>query len=226
MLTPEEKAKKNRANAQKSTGPKTPEGKQRSAKNSVKHGKHANLLKNFVPPHSAVLCNQDRQRFFRLLERLIEDYQPHNTTEAIVVRKIADAEWRGITFDELFTAFWNKELMEKFKAKQEHIPEIAEVLSELLVYEDQANHPAVEQLHHRIKKALERTILANEKRLILLRKHFPSASTAIERRDFDREKREFFRGHPELLEPGPDLENEATFSGPSAAVENFQLIEQ
>jgi hypothetical protein len=224
MLSAEDRAKVNRANAQKSTGPKTPEGKQRSAKNSLKDGNHAHLFKNFVPPHSAVLCNQDRQRFFRLHERLIQDYQPHNLAEAIAVRKIADAEWRSLTFDELFTAFWNNELMEKLKAKQEHSPEVAELLGQLLVYSDQANHPAVEQLHHRVKKALERTISTNENRLILLRKHFPSASMAIERRDFDREKREFYRRHPELTEPGP--KNEASSSSPSASADGFQLVEQ
>jgi len=224
MLSSEDRSKINRANAQKSTGPKTPEGKLRSAKNSIKDGQHANLLKNFVPPHSAVLCSQDRQRFFRLHERLIQDYQPHNNAEAIAVRKIADAEWRSLTFDELFTAFWNKELMEKRKAKQQHSPEISELLCQLLVYDDQANKPAVEQLHHRIKKALERTILANEKRIILLRKHFPTASTAIERRDFDREKREFYRTNPELRDPGP--ENEANLSGPSKPASDFQLVEQ
>lgn len=225
MLSAEDRAKINRANAQKSTGPKTPAGKQRSAKNSIKDGKHANLLKNFVPPHSAVLCNQDRQRFFRLQERLIQDYQPHNLAEAMAVRKIADAEWRSLTFDELFTAFWNRELMEKLQAKQQHNPEMAELLCQLLVYTDQANHPAVEQLHNRLKKALERTILANEKRLILLRKHFPSASTAIERRDFDREKREFYRNHPELHDPDPEPENEANRSSPSEPVGGFQLVE-
>lgn len=226
MLSPEERAVKNRANAQKSTGPITIEGKQRSAKNSIKHGQRAEMLKNFVPPHSAVLCHQDRQRFFRLHERIIEKYQPHDTTEAAVVRKIADAEWRAITFDELFTAFWNKELMEKFEGKQHSIPEIAEVMVELLVYQAQANHPAVEQMHHRIKKALERTILTNEKRLVLLRKHFPSASAAIERRDFDREKREFFRVHPELLLRATDPANEANFSSPPEELDDFQLVEQ
>jgi hypothetical protein len=224
MLSPEDRSKINRANAQKSTGPKTPEGKQRSAKNSMKDGKHASLLRNFVPPHAAVHCNQDRQRFFRLHERLIQDYQPHNIAEAIAVRKIAEAEWRSLTFDELFTGFWNKELMEKLKAKQQHNPEAAELLCQLHVYVDQANHPAVEQLHNRLKKASERTILANEKRLILLRKHFPTASTAIERRDFDREKRDFYRNNPELHDPGP--ENEANASGPAEPEGGFQLVEQ
>ncbi len=226
MLSTEERAIKNRANAQKSTGPVTPDGKQRSAKNSLKHGQRAQMLKNFVPPHSAVLCNQDRQRYFRLHERMIAKYHPYDTTEAAVVKKIADAEWRAVTFDELFTAFWNKELMDKFEGRQENIPELAELLVELNVYKDQAHHPAVEKMHHRIKRATERTIAANEKRLLLLRRHFPSASTAIERRDFDREKRDFFRSHPELLEWSAEPTNEATVSGPPEEDDGFQLVEQ
>lgn len=204
MLSPEERALKNRANAQKSTGPKTDEGKQRSAKNAVKHGQRAGFLKNFVPPHSAVLCNQDRQRFFRLHEKLIEKYQPRDHAEAIVVRKIADAEWRSVTFSELFSAFWNREIMEKFEGNQHANHEIAEVLGNVRIYEQQADQPAIERMQERIQKSLDRIIAANEKRLILLRKHFPSASTVVERREFDRERREFYRSRPDLLERNPE----------------------
>jgi hypothetical protein len=204
MLNAEERAKKNRANAQKSTGPKTPEGKERSAKNSVKHGQRAKLLKNFIPPHAAVLCNQDRQRYFRLHEKLIAKYRPHDATEAAVVKKIADAEWRALMIDELFTAFHNKQVMDKKEGRHESNPEIAELLVDLAVFEDNVDDPGVYLLHERVRKGIDRTIAANEKRLILLRKHFPSESTAIERRDFDREKREFYRSNPELLEWRPE----------------------
>lgn len=204
MLSPEERAIKNRANAQKSTGPKTAGGKERSAKNAMKHGQRADLLKNFVPPHSAVLCNQDRQLFFRLHERLIEKYQPRDQAEAIVVRKIAEAEWRAVTFAELFTAFWNREIMDKFEGNQHPNPEMADVLGNVRVYETQAGQPAVEIMHERIQKSMDRIIACNEKRLILMRKHFPSASTVIERREFDRERREFYRSRPELEESTPE----------------------
>ena len=215
MLSPEERALKNRANAQKSTGPKTAAGKERSAKNAVKHGQRADFLKNFVPPHSAVLCNQDRQRFFRLHERLIQKYQPRDQAEAIVVRKIVDAEWRAVTFAELFSAFWNREIMEKFEGNQHPNPEIAEVLGNVRIYENQANQPAIEIMHERIQKSLDRIIAANEKRLVLLRKHFPSASTVIERREFDRERREFYRSRPDLEETSPESP-EATEAAPEA----------
>jgi hypothetical protein len=214
MLTPEQRAEQNRQNAQKSTGPKSDAGKLRSAKNAIKHGERAQLLKNFVPPHAAVLCNQDRQRYFRLHEQLIEKYKPRDPTEALVVSKIAAAEWRALTFSELFTAYWNKELMEKFDGRQHPIPEIADILGQVRVYESQADHPAVEKMHQRLQWSLERSIANHEKRLVLLRKQFPSASTVIERRDFDRERRDFYRAYPNLLTP--DQENDQPAGSASA----------
>lgn len=235
MLTEEQRAAKNRANAQKSTGPTSAAGKARSSRNAVKHGQRSRLMKNLIPPHSAVLCHQDRHLYFRLHEKLIATYEPHTATEALIVKKIADAEWREATFDQLFTAFWNKQLVEKYAGRQDLGPEMAELLAQLLAYEDQANRPHVDRLHHRVKRALQNTVAANEKRLVNLRRNFPSNSTAIERRDFDREKRDFYRAHPDLCpEFGDDdvsltneatLANEATVFDPLANPEIFELLE-
>lgn len=213
MLTEEQRAAKNRANAQKSTGPKTPEGRNRSRKNALKHGQRAQLLKNLLPPHSAVLCHQDRQLYFRLHEKLISTYQPHTATEALVVKKIVDAEWREATIDQLFTAFWNKELVEKYAGRPDLSPEMAELVAQLIAYEGQALRPAVEQMHHRLKRAAQAAVAANELRLVNLRRNFPSNSTAIHRREFDKERREFYRVHPELRPPALRT-NKATAARP------------
>lgn len=226
MLTPEQRAEKNRANAQKSTGPATAAGKHRSSKNNLKHGKRAEALRYFIPPHGAVFCNQDRQIFFRLHEDLILKYKPCDPAEAIVVKKIAFAEWRSQTFDELFTAFWNKELMEKYDGKPHPFPEFAEVYAELNVFVGIANCPAVDRLYQRVKKELDRSITTYEKRLQFLRKNFASASTVIERREFDRERREFNRVHPEKSEAPAETTFEATFSTPEKEPDSFQLVEQ
>ena len=52
---------------------------------------------------------KQRRTFFRLHEHLIAKYKPYDPAEAIVVKKIALAEWRSLNFDELFTTFSNKE---------------------------------------------------------------------------------------------------------------------
>jgi hypothetical protein len=226
MESQEQRAIRNRANAQKSTGPKTEAGKQRSAKNSFKHGRRASFLKNFIPPHAAVLCNEDRQRYFRLQERLIAKYQPHDPTEAAIVKKITNAEWRGLMIDELFSAFQNKALMDIVDARQKSDPEIGDLLLELQAFEGQAGNPGVQIMHDRLRKAIDRTIAANERRLILLRKHFPSVSTAIERRDVDREKREYYRSHPELLAGSLETANEATNADGEINAADFELVEQ
>jgi hypothetical protein len=244
MLTAEQRAAKNRANAQKSTGPTSAAGKARSRANATKHGQRANLLKHLIPPHSAVFCHQDRPLYFRLHEKLIATYEPHTDTEALIVKKIADAEWREATFDQLFTAFWNKQLVEKYAGRQDLGPEMSELLAQLLAYEDQANRPHVDRLHHRVKRTLQRTVAVNEQRLVNLRRNFPSNSTAIERREFDREKREFYRAHPEWSaelgpDQDPDLENddvsltneaiftnEATVFHPAASRGNLELLDE
>jgi hypothetical protein len=59
----------NRANAAKSTGPVTPEGKRNSARNLVNHG----LISGTV-----VLKNESMRRFNGLAAALILQFQPRN----------------------------------------------------------------------------------------------------------------------------------------------------
>ena len=75
----------NRRNAQKSTGPKSPEGKAKSAQNSLRHG----LLAKTV-----VADTEDRDAFEQLLTDLNEHYQPVGPMETIHVEKIAFCYWR------------------------------------------------------------------------------------------------------------------------------------
>jgi len=234
MLTPEQRAAQNKANAQKSTGPASDEGKHRSSKNNLKHGRRAAALCNFVPPHGAVFCNQDRQHFFRLHENLITKYKPCDPTEALVVKNIALAEWRSLTFDELFTAFWNNQLLEKFDGKPYPFPEFGDIFIDLAVFVGVANSPAVDRLYQRVKKELDRSIATYEKRLHFFRKNFPAASSVIERREFDRERREYSRTYPgpaakdegDQAAPPSESTFEANFSDSKIEPDSFQLVEQ
>jgi len=76
----------NRRNAQRSTGPKTPEGKARSRWNSVQHGLLSKRL--------AVIDAKGNLAFLNLLESLREDLRPLNVLEEIVLEKIAIGYWR------------------------------------------------------------------------------------------------------------------------------------
>jgi hypothetical protein len=75
----------NRANAQRSTGPKTPEGKARACLNAVRHG---------LTARDAVLPEEDRAAYLDLLAALEAEHQPQGPTETFLVRQMASAQWR------------------------------------------------------------------------------------------------------------------------------------
>src|SRR5215217_4640964 len=75
----------NRRNALKSTGPKTPEGKDTARLNSTKHG----LLSQEV-----LLPGEDEEAVKELAERLRAELQPVGEMENLLVEKIIDAVWR------------------------------------------------------------------------------------------------------------------------------------
>ncbi|MBV9155880.1 MAG: hypothetical protein JO097_06440 [Acidobacteriaceae bacterium] len=76
----------NRANAQFSTGPRTPTGKCNSSRNSLKHGLASGTL---------IIPSEDPAAFESLLESLLADHQPANTTEELLVHQMAQSFWLG-----------------------------------------------------------------------------------------------------------------------------------
>ena len=74
-----------RANAQKSTGPKTPEGKSRSSQNALKHGFFA---------QTALLFYEDPQEFVALRDAYLAEHAPKGPTETHFVMEMANAQFR------------------------------------------------------------------------------------------------------------------------------------
>ena len=74
----------NRANAGKSTGPRTSQGKARSAQNARKHG--------FTASTFAVVRLEDLNEVAHLRDDLIEVYQPVNSQELFAIERIALAQ--------------------------------------------------------------------------------------------------------------------------------------
>ena len=75
----------NRANAQKSTGPRTEAGKRRSRYNAVVHGATASL---------SVLPGEDPRVVKRFIDRVYEDLRPRGQAEAVLVDQYASVAWK------------------------------------------------------------------------------------------------------------------------------------
>ncbi len=84
-MTSDKQIRANRKNALKSTGPKTPEGKDVVRLNAVKHG----LLSEEI-----LLPNENKAAFEELSERLREELQPVGEVESLLVDRIIAARWR------------------------------------------------------------------------------------------------------------------------------------
>jgi hypothetical protein len=75
----------NRANAQKSTGPRTAAGKQRSKLNALRHG---------LTGHTIVLPSEDQSAYQRHSQSFLTEYQPKGATETQLVQSLLDTSWQ------------------------------------------------------------------------------------------------------------------------------------
>ena len=86
MATPAQIAA-NRENAKKSTGPRTPEGKAKSALNAISYGFAASII---------FLDGEDPEEFYDLLHSLTYEHLPETSTEQILVEKMASNHWLSL----------------------------------------------------------------------------------------------------------------------------------
>jgi hypothetical protein len=75
----------NRLNAQKSTGPRTAEGKERASQNAVKHGLLA---------REAVIQGEDPEEFEIYREGMIEELAPAGMVEEMLAERVVGLSWR------------------------------------------------------------------------------------------------------------------------------------
>jgi uncharacterized short protein YbdD (DUF466 family) len=88
----------NQTNAQSSTGPRTAEGKARSARNAVKHGLSASFN---------VLAHEDQDEFDALIEELREEYLPVTSHQVFLVDQLAQSIWMVARATRLLNAAFN-----------------------------------------------------------------------------------------------------------------------
>jgi len=100
----------NKKNSQKSTGPKTPEGRAAVRLNGVKHGLTAATL---------VLPGESESDFESLLDSFEAEHQPATPTEEALVRQMAMAQWRLRRLYHIETAFFALRLIDTAEVVEE-----------------------------------------------------------------------------------------------------------
>ena len=83
------KIEANRQNAQKSTGPKSQEGKEKSKMNALKHGLVAQAT--VIPAGEA---KESDTEFTQLLDLVMEEFEPQSFIEEMLTERIAICYWR------------------------------------------------------------------------------------------------------------------------------------
>ena len=178
MPTTEQRAAANRANAKKSTGPKSEEGKAKSSRNAIKHGERATKLKVFVPPHTACQAHEDRQAFYKFFDAHIAKYSPNDEIELNIIRQIVECEWDINRESETKTAISNFELLKLMN----QVADDESGMSSLTVQVGIARAIAVDKavlFGIRHKAALRREIARLERRYFQLKKHCPAATPKV-----------------------------------------------
>lgn len=84
MLT-EKQLEANRRNAQRSTGPRTPEGKARSSRNNFRHGLTGQII---------LMPDDEREAHDAYCQELIDSLHPETPIERDLARSIAEDSWR------------------------------------------------------------------------------------------------------------------------------------
>src|SRR5205823_7831389 len=108
-MSSEQQIEANRLNAQKSTGPSTPEGRAAVSLNGLKYGLYAKTL---------ILPGEEPAEFDALLDRFHAEYQPATPTEETFVSQIVMATWRRARIQRMEVAFYknkHKEFIEHDK---------------------------------------------------------------------------------------------------------------
>jgi hypothetical protein len=85
LMSSEAQILANRRNAQKSTGPRTPEGKAVVSKNAVKHG---------LTARHDLINGEDRAEFDLHRDRLLAELDPATPMESVLAERIVTLSWR------------------------------------------------------------------------------------------------------------------------------------
>jgi len=157
----------NRTNAQKSTGPKTPEGRAAVRLNGVKHGLTAATL---------VLPGEKESDFESLLTDFESEHQPATPTEEALVRQMAMAQWRLRRLYHVEAAFFNLRLIDLDEEIDDNYNNLDAADKLAFVVKEDSGQSSVRENLSRIEARLERSFYKALRELDRLRTARPRKS--------------------------------------------------
>src|SRR5580693_3862664 len=131
----------NRANAARSTGPITPEGKKIASQNSTRHGMLAQTV---------VLEGESKSRFEDLFTSFIELINPRSAAEAALVETMTIARWKQMRIWGIEKAGFQLEMVRESSAPG------ANATRGYLTFKKLADNSRVLDLQHRYETGYER----------------------------------------------------------------------
>jgi hypothetical protein len=140
----------NRANAQLSTGPKTPEGKTKSSLNAVKTG---------LTGRTVLLPGDDAAAYQKHVQRFFDEYQPFGDAEHLLTQSLADTEWRLLRIPSLemgVYALGRLEFAAKFEQEEPAVRASLIEAQTFLTYQKQLNNLSIQEA--RLRKQREKDL--------------------------------------------------------------------
>src|SRR3954471_21494655 len=116
----DQKRRANRRNAKQSTGPRTSEGKARSARNATSHGLYCAAL---------VLPGESQELFHDLRQSYISTLKPQNLVELLIVDRLVAAAWKLRRLQEAEAIMHDNGLEDLLDAETERTDELMGELS-------------------------------------------------------------------------------------------------
>ena len=198
-MTTEAQINANRLNAQKSTGPTSPEGKARSALNALKSG---------IDAWSHIIPGEDPEELEALTEQFLQHYRPADPVQLSLVDTLVSTEWIQRRLRRIEAQLWNYrvDILDQTLTRAEFVDPAVQRNSPL----GHAFHAALEPFTR-----IQRRIDATNRMFIRTLKALQDLQAAQASRPAGRDPdTTFFQ--PPSSEPGQPLTPEFGFVPPSA----------
>src|SRR5580704_3855838 len=145
-----QRAAVNKANAQKSTGPRTEAGKQRSSLNALRHG---------LTGQTVVLPTEDHSAYERHSQSFLAEYRPKDATETQLVQSLIDTSWRMNRAAAVETNLFSLGIIEMEDRLRANHPEAEAALAMAMAFREQMRALANISINsQRLARQFERTL--------------------------------------------------------------------